>query len=163
MRIALAVSSLLFVTASAFAQTEPVYLDVLTETPVSELRTTFSTLKKEGCYRIGEDRYLMITIDKKDQKPWRVILANEVPCRRAETGPALDVQLRKGVQIGDSQVSVVQRLGRPDTANPPEPAQKKLGDTEFLYICRVSPECARHTSVFIKAGVVSAMAEWYSE
>ena len=42
-------------------------------------------------------------------------------------------------------------------------ALKKLGDLEYFYVCRVSDQCARHNSVFIKNGVVTALAEWYSD
>jgi hypothetical protein len=40
---------------------------------------------------------------------------------------------------------------------------RRFGEMEFFYICRVSEGCARHTSVFLKGGVVSAIVEWYSE
>jgi hypothetical protein len=40
---------------------------------------------------------------------------------------------------------------------------RKLGETEYFYICRVSEGCARHTSVLIRDGVVTAISEWYSE
>lgn len=162
MRVALAVMALLLA-GSSVAQTDPQYLDQLMEMPLSDLQSTFSGLKREGCYRIAADRYVLISIDKKDQKPWRIVVSAEAPCRRADTGPALDVRLRSGVQIGDTQLAVVERLGRPDVANPPEAALRKLGEIEFFYICRVSPDCARHTSVFITDGVVTAVAEWYSD
>lgn len=162
MKATLRVLSLLLVAAAASAQ-DPVYLDELAETPLARLQTMFPDLKKEGCYRIAEDRYVLITIDKKDQKPWRVVLASAPPCRRAETGPAIDVRLRAGVDLGQSQLAVVQRLGRPDTAAPSETSMRRFGETEFFYVCRVSEGCARHTSVFLKDGAVSAIAEWYSE
>lgn len=153
---------LLLFAVAAGAQ-DPVYLDELAETPRARLQTTFRDLKKEGCYRIAGDRYVLITIDRKDQKPWRVVLASAPPCRRAETGPAIDVRSRAGVELGQSQLAVIQRLGRPETAAASETSMRKFGETEFFYICRVSEGCARHTSVFLKDGVVSAIAEWYSE
>jgi hypothetical protein len=162
MRLALSVLSLLLVAATAGAA-EPVYLDELMETPVARLQTTFSDLKREGCYRIGQDRYVLVQIDKKDLKPWRVVLASAPPCRRAETGPTLDLRERAGIELGQSQVAVVERMGRPDTAQPAENDMRRFGDMEFFYICRVSEGCARHTSVFLKEGVVTAIAEWYSE
>jgi hypothetical protein len=163
MRVAAAVLTLLLAAGSSFAQSEPVYLDQLMEMPLAELQPSFPGLKKDGCYRIAEERYIHIEIDKKDQKPRLIVLSNVAPCRRAETGPAIDARLRSGVNIGDTQLQVIERLGRPDTANPPEHAQRKLGETEFFYICRVSPECARHTSVFLVDGRVTAVSEWYSE
>jgi len=162
MKATLRVLSLLLVAAAANAQ-DPTYLDELVETPLPRLQTMFHDLKKEGCYRISAERYVMITIDKKDQKPWRVVLASASPCRRAETGPAIDVRARAGVELGQSQLAVIQHLGRPETAAPSELSMRKFGETEFFYICRVSEGCARHTSVFLKGGVVSAIAEWYSE
>jgi len=163
MKATLGLLFLLLVAAAAGAQQEPVYVDQLVETPLARLQTMFPDLKKEGCYRIAGERYVMITIDKKDQKPWRVVLASAAPCRRAETGPAIDVRSRAGVELGQSQLAVIQRLGRPETAAASEPSMRKFGDMEFFYICRVSEGCARHTSVFLKDGVVSAIVEWYSE
>ena len=162
MRVALSVLALLFVAAASSAA-DPVYIDELMETPVARLRTTFSTLKKEGCYRIAENRYVLVQIDKKDLKPWRVILATEPPCRRAETGPVIDLRLRTGFDLGQTQVDVVKTMKRPETAQPTDTALRRFGDMEWFYICRVSEGCARHTSVFFKDGVVSAISEWYSE
>jgi hypothetical protein len=162
MRLVLTFVSLLLVTASSRAA-DPVYLDQLIETPLSTLQTQFPGLRKEGCYRVASGRYLLLTMDKKDGKPWRVALSAEEPCRRAEDGPLLDVRQRKGVELGDSTVTIVEKMGRPDAAAAPETALKKLGDMEYFYVCRVSEGCARHTSVFIKNGLVSAMAEWYSQ
>ena len=162
MRVAFAVVSLLLVAGSSGAA-DPVYLDEMVETPLATLQTMFRGLKKEGCYRIAEDRYVLITIDKKDEKPWRVLLSSEPPCRRFETGPVIDLRTRSGVDLGNSQVQVVQRMGRPEVAGPPEQSMKRFGDTEFFYICRVSEGCARHTSIFVKRDAVSAIAEWYSE
>ena len=59
MRVAWGVLSLLFVAAASSA--EPVYLDELMEMPVARLQTTFQGLKKEGCYRIAENRYVAST------------------------------------------------------------------------------------------------------
>ena len=149
--------------ASAAAAAEPTYIDQLMEAPVTTLQSTFAGLKKEGCYRIGEDRYVMVTIDAKDQKPWRIFVTSMPPCRRPETGPAIDLRLRSGVELGQSQLEIVERLGRPDTADPPEHSQRRLGDIEYFYLCRVSDMCARHTSIFVRDGVVTAFGEWYSE
>lgn len=160
MRHAFAVVLLLLATAS---QAEPVFLDQLVEMPLTTLQTYFPGLKKEGCYRLADGRFLLVAIDKKDGKPWRIVLASDAPCRRPDDGPALDVQQRKGVQFGDSTVQVVEKMGRPDAAAEPETALKRLGETEYFYICRVSEGCARHTSIFIRAGLVSAIAEWYSD
>jgi hypothetical protein len=162
MKATLHVLLLLLVAAAANAQ-DPVYLDELAETPLARLQTSFPDLRKEGCYRIAADRYVMFSIDKKDQKPWRVVLASSSPCRRYETGPTIDVRSRAGVELGQTQLIVIQHLGRPETAAPSELSMRKFGETEFFYICRVSEGCARHTSVFLRGGVVSAIAEWYSE
>ena len=67
------------------------------------------------------------------------------------------------MELGDSTVDIVEKMGRPDASAAPETALKTLGDTEYFYVCRVSEGCARHTSVFIRDGLVSAIAEWYSE
>jgi hypothetical protein len=162
MRLVLTFVSLLLVAASSRAA-DPVYLDQLIETPLSTLQTQFPGLRKEGCYRVAPGRYLLLTMDKKDGKPWRVALSAGEPCRRAEDGPLLDVKHRKGVELGESTVTVVEKMGRPDAAAAPETALKKLGDMEYFYVCRVSDGCARHTSIFIKGGLVSAIAEWYSD
>ena len=162
MRLVIAFVSLLLVAVSSRAA-DPLYLDEIIEMPLATLQTQFPGLKKEGCYRIATGRYLLITMDKKDGKPWRVALSADVPCRKPEDGPLLDVQHRKGVNLGDSTVAIVEKMGRPDASAVPETALKKLGDTEYFYVCRVSEGCARHTSVFIRAGLVSAVAEWYSQ
>jgi len=162
MRVALSVMWLLFVAVTASAA-DPVYLDELMESPVPRLQTVFTDLRKEGCYQIATDRYLLVTIEKKDQKPSRIVLASAPPCKRAENGPALNIHERSGVELGDARAAVVQRLGRPETALPSDPNMKRFGDTEYFYICRVSEGCARHTSVFFKGGIVSAIAEWYSQ
>ncbi|HEX6639706.1 MAG TPA: hypothetical protein VF215_01265 [Thermoanaerobaculia bacterium] len=162
MKNALAFVSLLLVAASSRAA-DPVYLDQLIESPLTTLQSQFPGLRKEGCYRVAPDRYLLLTMDKKDGKPWRVALSAEEPCRRAEDGPLLDVRQRKGVELGDTTIQVIEKMGRPDASAAPETALRKLGDIEYFYVCRVSEGCARHTSVFIRAGLVSAIAEWYSE
>ena len=159
---AVAVVSLLLVASSGRAA-DPVYLDEIVETPLPTLQTMFTGLKKEGCYRIAAEQYVLITIDKKDAKPWRVLLSSLPPCKRAETGPAIDLRARSGVELGQSQVTVVQRMGRPEVVGPPEKSMSRYGEVEFFYICRVSPECARHTSVYFKDDAVSAISEWYSE
>jgi hypothetical protein len=161
MRLALAVLALLFVAGGAAG--DPVYLDQLMETPLATLREQFPGLKKDGCYRVAADRYVMIDIDKKAGKPWRVALTN-TPCRKPEDVPVgIDVRHRKGVELGQKTVDVLGIMGRPDASAAPEPSLKRLGDTEYFFICRVTEGCARHTSVFVREGVVSAIAEWYSE
>lgn len=154
--------SLMFVAASSHAA-DPVYLDQLIETPLATLQTQFAGLKKEGCYALPDGRYLLIAIDKKDGRPWRVAFAAAEPCRKPEPGPALDLRHRKGVQLGDTTLMVVEKMGRPDASAAPESSLSRLGQTEYFYICRLSEGCARHTSVFIRDGVVSAVAEWYSD
>jgi hypothetical protein len=162
MRLAAAFTSLLFVAVTSHAA-DPVYLDQLIETPLATLQQQFPNLKAEGCYALDAERFLHITIHKKDRKPWRVTLTSESPCRRPEAVTGLDIRARSGVAIGDSTVSVVSRLGRPDASAPPNGDQRRLGEIEYFYICRVSEGCARHTSVFVKEGAVSAVSEWYSE
>ncbi len=162
MRTVIAFVSLLLVAVGSHAA-DPLYLDQLIEMPLATLQTQFEGLRKEGCYRVAEGRYLLLTMDKKDGKPWRVALSADAPCRKATEGPALDVRHRKGVELGDSTIHVVEKMGRPDAAAAPETALKRLGDMEYFYVCRLSDSCARHTSVFIKDGLVSAVAEWYSQ
>jgi hypothetical protein len=160
MRFVIAFVSLLLVTVSSRAA-DPLYLDQIIEMPLAELQAQFPGLKKEGCYRIATGRYLLLTMDKKEGRPWRVAISVEEPCRRPEDIP-LDVRERKGVELGDSTVSVVEKMGRPDASAAPETALKKLGDVEYFYVCRVTEGCARHTSVFIRGGLVTAIAQWYS-
>jgi hypothetical protein len=162
MKLVLAFVSLLLVAASSRAA-DPVYLDQLIESPLTTLQTQFPGLRKEGCYRVAPGRYLLLTMDKKDGRPWRVALSAEEPCRKPEDGPLLDVRHRKNVELGDSTILVVEKMGRPDASAAPETALRRLGDTEYFYVCRVTDGCARHTSVFIRGGLVSAIAEWYSE
>ena len=162
MRLGIAFVSLLLVAVSSRAA-DPLYLDQLMEMPLATLQTQFPGLKKEGCYRVATGRYLLVTMDKKDGKPWRVALSASEPCRKPEDGPLLDVRHRKGVELGDSTLAIVEKMGRPDASAVPETALKRLGDMEYFYVCRVSEGCARHTSIFIKGGVVTAVAEWYSQ
>ncbi|MDQ3281774.1 MAG: hypothetical protein M3Q69_10205 [Acidobacteriota bacterium] len=162
MRHALGVVFLLFVTFSSRAA-DPVYLDQLMETPLGTLQAQFPGLKREGCYALADGHFLLISIDRKDGKPWRIALTNEAPCRKPESSPATEIALRKGVILGDSTVKVVEKMGRPDAAAAPEPSLKKLGDLEYFYVCRESEGCARHTSIFMRGGVVTAVAEWYSQ
>lgn len=162
MRVAFAVLALLFVAGGAAG--DPVYLDQLMETPVATLREQFPGLKKEGCYRVAAERYVLIDVNKKDGKPWRVALTDVAPCKNPQDlSVALDVRHRKGVLIGQKTMEVLAIMGRPDASASPEPSLKRLGDTEYFYICRVSEGCARHTSIFVRNGLVSAIAEWYSE
>jgi len=162
MRVAFAVLALLFVAGGAAG--DPVYLDQLMETPIAALREQFPGLKKEGCYRVAAERYVLIDINKKDGKPWRVALTDAAPCKNPQDlSVALDVRHRKGVLIGQKTMEVLAIMGRPDASATPEPSLKRLGETEYFYICRVSEGCARHTSIFVRNGLVSAIAEWYSE
>lgn len=162
MRTAIAFAALLF--AGSTAAADPVYIDELVEQPLAALQQQFPGLKKEGCYRIGAGRYLLLEIDKKDQKPWRVVLTSAPPCRRpVDTPVAVDVRQRKGIELGERTQEILAKMGRPDAAAAPDAELKRLGDTEYFYICRVSESCARHTSVLVREGVVTAVAEWYSE
>lgn len=163
MRLAIAVTSLLLAAAAGAQTASPVYLDELVETPLATLQRQFPALKSEGCYTLADGRFLHVTIHKKEQKPWRVTLTSETPCRRPEPGPAMDLRSRSGILLGDTIVRIVERLGRPDASAPPNPDQKRLGETEYFYICRVSDGCARHTSIFVKDGAVTAISEWYSD
>jgi hypothetical protein len=162
MRLVLAFLTLLFVAVSSHAA-DPIFLDQIIEMPLATLQTQFPGLKKEGCYRVAPGRHLLLTMDKKDGKPWRVALSSDEPCRKPEDGPTLDLRHRSGVDLGDSTVVVVEKMGRPDASAVPETALKRLGDIEYFYVCRVSEGCARHTSVFIRTGQVTAIAEWYSK
>jgi hypothetical protein len=162
MKLAFAVLAAVLLAGSVRAA-DPVYLDQLIETPQATLEGQFGAIKKEGCYQLAPTRYLLISMAKKEAKPWRVVLTSIEPCKRPVPAPALDVRERNGIDLGDKSVTIVQRLGRPDAAASPDPALKKLGETEYFYICRVSEGCARHTSILITGGMVSAIAEWYSE
>lgn len=161
MKITVAVLALL---VSGALAAEPLYLDEMAEMPLATLQQQFPSLRKDGCYRIGADRFLLIEIDKKDRKPWRVLLSSVAPCRRPEdTAVALDVRHRKEIEIGARTVEVLQKMGRPDASAPPDGNVRKMGDNEYFFICRVSEGCARHTSIFTRGGIVTAIAEWYSE
>ena len=162
MRLRFAFASLLLVAADLHAA-DPVYLDQLMESPLATLQQTFPGLRNEGCYQLPDRRYVHIAMDKKDQKPWRVTLAADSPCRRAEAIGEMDVRSRSGIVLGDTTIAIVERLGRPDASAAPEPAQKRLGETEYFYICRLTEGCARHSSVFVRDGRVTAISEWYSE
>ena len=162
MRNALAVLSLLFVTFSSHAA-DVVHLDELMEMPLPQLQAQFPGLKKEGCYSVAGGRFLLISMDKKEGKPWRIVLTGEAPCKRPDAGPAVEVRHRKGVQLGDSSLAIIEKLGRPDASAAPETSLKRLGELEYFYVCRISEMCARHTSVFMRGGVTSAIAEWYSD
>ena len=142
---------------------DPIYIDELVETPLGTLQQHFPRLRNEGCYRLADGRFLQITMDKKDEKPWRVTLSSVAPCRRPEDGPVLDVRHRSGVTLGDTTPAVIERLGRPEASAEPEADQRRLGTTEYFYICRVSEGCARHISIFTRDGGVTAISEWYSE
>mgnify|MGYP006200210901 CR=1 FL=1 len=70
----------------------------------------------------------------------------------------MDLQHRKGIALGDGTAAVLEKIGRPDAMTEAEPKLRNLGDTEYFYICRVEQDCARHTSVFTRDGVVTAIA-----
>ncbi len=160
MKLALSfMAALLAATAQA---ADPVFIDELMDSSLPVLQRQFAGLRKDGCYKLGEGPFLMITMGR-DQKPSRVAVATDLPCRRAEPGPEIEVRHRGGVVLGDSTVVVVGKLGRPDASADPEGPMRKLGDAEYFYVCRVSDGCSRHTSVFIRAGIVSGIAEWNSE
>jgi hypothetical protein len=164
MRLAFAFAFVsLLLTAVSSEAADPVYLDQLIETPLATLQTQFPGLRKDGCYRVAEGRFLLLTMDKKDGKPWRVALATGEPCRKSEDGPLLDVRHRGGVALGETTLIVLEKMGRPDASATPDAAFRRLGDIEYLYMCRVTEGCARHTSVFIHNGLVSAISEWYSQ
>src|SRR5215212_4491626 len=151
MKVPFVVLALLFALGAA---AEPVYLDQLMETPLEMLRQQFPGLKKEGCYRVAAERYVLIDVDKKDGKPWRIALTNTPPCKRPEDlAVAMDVRHRKGIELGQKTTDVLSILGRPDASATPEPALKRLGETEYFFICRVSEGCARHTSVYVREGL----------
>lgn len=149
--------------AAASAAAEPIYLDELVESPLATLQGLFPGLRNEGCYVIGENLYALINIEKKQQKPWRVAITSVEPCRRPVSAPALEVRERQGVMLGQSAVDVIGHLGRPDASAAPEESLSRLGDIEYFYICRVEEGCARHKSIFMRDGIVTAISEWYSQ
>lgn len=156
------VVALLAVGGGAFAA-DPIYLDQMMEMSLPTLQQQFPRLRTEGCYQIGTGRFLMIEINKKDRKPSRVTISSIASCRRPDEGPDLDIRERSGVGLGDSTRDILEKLGRPDASAPPEADLKKLGETEYFYICRTTEGCSRHTSVFMREGIVSAIATWYSD
>ncbi|MEA2491286.1 MAG: hypothetical protein QOH21_3078 [Acidobacteriota bacterium] len=162
MKVVLAALFVSLVAHGAFAA-DPVYLDEVAEMPLTKLQQMFPDLRKEGCYQVGPERFVLVTIDKKDQKPWRVILASTPPCRHATPVAPLDLRARNGVELGTGPAELVGHAGKPDTAARPDESLRRFGDMEYFYICRISEGCARHTSVFLRDGTVSAIAEWYSE
>jgi hypothetical protein len=96
MRLPFAVLALLF---AASVAADPVYLDQLMETPLATLQQQFPGLKKDGCYRVADGRYVLLDISRKEGKPWRVALTDTAPCKRPEDlAAALDVRHRKGVE-----------------------------------------------------------------
>lgn len=162
MRVAVTLLAVLLVATGARAA-DPVYLDQLIESPLATLEAQFGPIKREGCFQIAPDRFLLLTMDKKNQKPSRVVLTSIEPCKRPVAGPNLDVRERNGVLLGETTVAVVEHLGRPDAAAAPDPSLKKLGDTEYFYICRFEEGCNRQTSVLMRGGQVTAISEWYSQ
>lgn len=162
MRVIFAILIVLLIAGSS-ASADPIFIDQLVESPLETLREQFPRLRNEGCYRIGPQRHLLIVMDRKDQKPWRVVISTDPPCRRPEDGPLLDVQERSGIDLGVQAQDMLSTMGRPDAAAAPDAALRRLGDTEYFYICRVSEGCARHLSFFTRDGIVTAIAQWYSE
>lgn len=149
--------------AEAARAEDPVFIDELMETPRASLEARFGEMRRDGCFRLAPDRYLLISMDKKDGKPWRVVLSSIEPCRRPAEAAGVDVRDRNGIELGQGTLDVVEKLGRPDAAAAPDVALRKLGETEYFYICRIEEGCARHTSVLMRDGIVTGIAEWYSE
>ena len=162
MRYAITFLAVLLTAAGARAA-DPVYLDELIETPMPALESQFGAMKREGCFQIAPDRFLLLEFDKKVHKPWRVVVSSIDPCKRVAAGPQIEVRERNGVQLGEATVNVIGHLGRPDASAPPDSILKKIGETEYLYICRAEQGCSRHTSVLIRDGVVTGIAVWYSD
>lgn len=163
MKRAAAVLALMMVVSGGIAA-DPVFIDQLMETPLDALQTHFADLKKDGCYRLADGRFVLINMDRKAGKPWRVALAVAEPCRRPDdVRTPMDLQHRKGIALGDGTAAVLEKIGRPDAMTEAEPKLRNLGDTEYFYICRVEQDCARHTSIFTRDGVVTGIAEWYSD
>jgi hypothetical protein len=163
MRVAPAVLALIVSVGGSLAA-DPVYIDQLMETPAATLQTHFAGLKKEGCYRLPDGRYVLLNIDRKSSKPSRVAISAAEPCRRAaDVRTPMDLRHRTGVEIGDATPAVIEKMGRPDATTDAEAKSRDLGDFEYFYLCRIDEGCARHTSVFLRNGLVSAIAEWYSD
>lgn len=163
MRLAPAVLALTLAVSGSIAA-DPIYIDQLMETPLDALQTHFAGLKRDGCYTLPDGRFVLVNVNRGEQKAWRIAITADAPCRRpAAVRTPMDLQQRKGVAIGDSAADVVAKLGRPDAATDTDSKLRKFGDSEYFYVCRVDQECARHTSIFMRDGLVSAIAEWYSE
>lgn len=162
MRIAPAVLALTIAVGGSTAA-DPIYIDQLMDTPLSALQTHFPGLKRDGCYSLADGRFVLVNVHRREEKPWRVAITAEAPCRRpAAVRTPMDLQQREGVAIGDTTAEVIGRLGSPEAATQTDSNLRNLGDSEYLYICRTS-QCVRHTSIFMRDGAVSAIAEWYSE
>ena len=143
---------------------DPIYIDQLMDTPLAALQTHFSGLRRDGCYTLADGSFVLVNIDRKEGKPWRVALTADPPCRRpTPVRTPMDLQQRKGVAIGDRLTDVVAKLGGPDAITDTDSKLRQFGDSEYLYICRSDQACVRHTSIFMRDGLVSAIAEWYSE
>lgn len=163
MRDAAAVLALTFAISGSIAA-DPVYIDQLMETPVEALQTHFAGLRKDGCYKLPDGYFVLVNIDRKAGKPSRVALAATEPCRRPQdVRTPMDLRHRKGVAIGDGTGAILEKMGPPDAMSDAEPKLRQLGETEYFYICRVDQDCARHTSIFTRDGLVTAIAEWYSD
>lgn len=163
MRIGPVVLALLMV-ASARAQADAVYIDELMQTPLEVLQTHFEGLKRDGCYRLPDGRYVLLNVNRRSKKPQRVVISASEPCKRpAEARTPIDLRHRGGVEIGDTTLVVLEKMGRPDASAAPGSDFRQLGDLEYFYVCRGEADCVKHTSVFVREGNVSAISEWYSE
>ena len=163
MRHAAAVLALMMIVSGSIAA-DPVYIDQLMETPVETLQTHFAGLKRNGCYKLQDGRFVLVNVDRKTGKPWRIALSAGEPCRSAdEVRTPMDLQHRKGLLLGEGTAAILEKLGRPDAMTETEPKLEMLGEMEYFFICRVDQDCARHTSVFTRDGMVTAIAEWYSD
>jgi hypothetical protein len=154
----------LLVAAGARVHADAVFIDELMQTPLEVLQTHFEGLKKDGCYRLPDGRYVVLNVDRKTKKPQRVVISASEPCKRpADARTPIDLRHRSGVEIGDTTLVVLEKMGRPDASAAPETAFKELGELEYFYVCRAEAECVKHTSVFVREGAVSAISEWYSK
>ena len=163
MRIGPVVLALLML-VSARAYADAVYIDELMQTPLDVLQTHFEGLKKDGCYRLADGRYVLLNVDRRSKKPQRVVISASEPCKRpAAARTPMDLRHRGGIEIGDSTLVVLEKMGRPDASAAPEAAFRGLGDLEYFYVCRAEAECVKNTSVFVRQGSVSAISEWYSD
>jgi hypothetical protein len=154
----------LLMTASARLHADAVFIDELMQTPLDVLQTHFEGLKRDGCYRLPDGRYVLLNVDRKTKKPQRVVISASEPCKRpADARTPIELRHRGGIAIGDTTLVVLEKMGRPDASAAPGSDFRQLGDLEYFYVCRAEAECLKHTSVFVREGVVTAISEWYSE